>query len=87
MLEILTIWHWRIVVQRVAFYKEKVLSMKLADLRGKFKKASKIVQTSSVVVYPDPLSPAPSTSSTMRTPENTEEDPDDLNQQMKEISR
>jgi len=35
----------------------------------------------------DPLSPTPSTSSAMRTPENTEEDSDDLNQQMKEISR
>jgi len=50
----------------------------MADLRDKFKKASKIVQTSSVVVCPDPLSSAPSTSSAMRTPENTEEDPDDL---------
>ena len=52
--------------------------MKLTDLRDKFKKASKIVQTPSVVVCPDPLSPTPSTSSAMRTPENTEEDPDDL---------
>ena len=29
------------------------------------------------VVIPDPLSPTPSTSSDMRTPENTEKDPDD----------
>jgi hypothetical protein len=67
----------RRVVPRVAFYK-KVLSMKLADLRDKFKKASKTVQTSFVVVCPNPLSPTPSISSAMRTPENTEEDPDDL---------
>jgi len=52
--------------------------VKLADLRDKFKKASKIVQTSSVVVCPDHLSPTPSTSSAVRTPENTEWDPDDL---------
>jgi len=38
-------------------------------------------------LHSDPLSPTPSPSSAMRTPENTEEDPDDLNQQMKEISR
>ena len=29
--------------------------------------------TSTVVVIPDPISPAPSTSSTMKTPENTED--------------
>jgi hypothetical protein len=28
------------------------------------------------VVSPDPLSPAPSTSSAMKTPENTKEDPE-----------
>jgi len=38
-------------------------------------------------LHSDPLSPTLSTSSVMRTPENTEEDPDDLNQQMKEISK
>jgi hypothetical protein len=52
--------------------------LKLTDIRDEFKKASKIVQMSPVVVCPDRLSPSPSTSSAMRTPKNTEEDPDDL---------
>ena len=47
-------------------------------LKDKFKKTSKIVQTSSTVVCPDLLAPTPSTSSAMRTPENTEQDRDDL---------
>jgi hypothetical protein len=34
------------------------------------------VCTSTIVVHPDLLSPTPSTSSAMKTPENTEEDPD-----------
>ena len=34
--------------------------------------------TSTVAVSPDHLSPAPSTSSSFRTPEHTEKDPDDL---------
>jgi hypothetical protein len=33
--------------------------------------------TLTVVVFPNPLSPAPLTSSAMKTPENTEEDTDD----------
>jgi hypothetical protein len=41
-----------------------------------FKKASKSVCTSVVVVSPDPLFPTASTSAS-KTPENTEEDPDD----------
>jgi hypothetical protein len=43
--------------------------MKQADLRNMFKKASKCVCTSTVVVSPDPLSPTPSTSSTTKTQE------------------
>jgi hypothetical protein len=38
-----------------------------------FKKSSKSVCTSTIVVFPDPLSPTPSTSSAKKT----EEDPDD----------
>jgi len=39
-------------------------------------------------VYPDPLSPTPSTSSALNTPEITEEDPAmTLNQQRKEMSK
>jgi hypothetical protein len=41
-----------------------------------FKKASKIVCTSNVVVYPDLLSPTPSTSSAMKL-RNRHENPDD----------
>jgi hypothetical protein len=55
----------------------KASSMKQADLRDMFKKVSKSVCTSTVVVCPDPLLPTPSTSSAMKTPENTEEDRDD----------
>jgi hypothetical protein len=40
-----------------------------------FKKASKGVYTSTNVVSPAPSSPTPSTSSVMKTPENTDEDP------------
>jgi hypothetical protein len=42
-----------------------------------FKKASKSVCRSTVVVRSNSLSPIPSISSTVKTPENTEEDPDD----------
>ena len=35
------------------------------------------VPTSTDVVPPDPMSPTPSNSSAMKTPENTDEDPDD----------
>ena len=51
--------------------------MKQTDVKDMFKKASKHVCTSTIVVCPDPLSPTPSKSSMMKTPENTEEDPDD----------
>ena len=51
--------------------------MTQADLRDTFKKASQEC-TSTVLVYPNPLSPAPSASSAMKNPENTEEDSDDL---------
>jgi hypothetical protein len=61
--------------------------MKQAYLRDMFKKVSKSVCISTVVVSPDPLSPTPSTSSAMKTPENREEDPTPLNQQLKEISK
>jgi hypothetical protein len=41
-----------------------------------FKVASRSICTSTVAVSPDPLSPTPSTFSAIKTPENTEEDPD-----------
>jgi hypothetical protein len=54
--------------------------MKQADIRDMFKKASKSVCTSTIVVSPDPLSPTPSNSSATKTPENTKEDPDNPEQ-------
>jgi hypothetical protein len=51
--------------------------VKQADLKEMFKKASKSVCISTVVLSPDPLSPASSTSSAVKTPESTEEDSDD----------
>jgi hypothetical protein len=45
-----------------------------------FKNASKSVCMPTVMVSPDPLSPTPSTSSPVTTPENTEEDSNDPEQ-------
>jgi hypothetical protein len=47
--------------------------MKQAHLKDLFRKCLKSV-CSSTVVSPDPLSPTPSTSSALKTPENIEED-------------
>jgi hypothetical protein len=44
-----------------------------ADLRGTFKEASKSASTSPIVVAPTSTFPA------IKTPENTEDDPDDPN--------
>jgi hypothetical protein len=46
------------------------------DLRDMFRHASKIIYMSTVVVSADPWFPTPSSSSALKTPENTEEDPD-----------
>ena len=51
--------------------------MEQADLRDMFTKASRCASTSTIVLSLDPLSPAPSTNSVMKTAENTEEDPCD----------
>jgi len=58
------------------FYKKKAASMKWADL-GMFRKAAKNVCTSTIAVPSDLLSPTPSTSSAMKTTENTKESPCD----------
>ena len=50
--------------------------MKQEDL-GSSPKASKSVFTVTILVSPDHLSPTPSTSPAMKTPENTEDEPDD----------
>jgi len=51
--------------------------MKWADIREMITMASKSVCTSTVVVYPNNLSPTPSTSAAIKTPGNTEVDPDE----------
>ena len=51
-----------------------------------FEKSSKSVSMLTVV-SPDPPSHTALTSSAMKTPENIEEDPDVLEQQIKEISK
>jgi hypothetical protein len=48
-------------------------TMKRAYLRDMFKKACRSVCTSTIVVFPDPFSATVSTSSAMKTPENTYE--------------
>ena len=57
-------------------HEENTLSVKQAYLWYMFKNTSKSVRTLTIVVLPDLLSPTPSTSLTLKTPENTEEDPD-----------
>jgi hypothetical protein len=62
--------------QSFVFYQKKASSLQLADVWDKFKKASKRVCTSTIVVSTDPLSPIPSTFSAMKTPDNTEDPAD-----------
>jgi hypothetical protein len=80
-LEILIIWHLRRVFPRpeVTLFITKSFLSEL-DLGDMFRQASKIIYTLTVVVSPDPMSPAPSSSSALKTPESTEEDPDGDNQ-------
>jgi len=55
----------------------KASSIKQADCRDIFKKASKCVHMSTTVVSPDHLFPTPSTYAALKTPENTDGEPDD----------
>jgi len=52
-------------------------SLKQAYFRDMFEKAYKSICTPTVVAHPDILSPTPTTSSVMKTPENREQNPDD----------
>jgi hypothetical protein len=52
------------------FTKKKVSSMKEADIKEMFKEASKSISISTNTVFPDPLSPTPSTCLDVKTPEN-----------------
>jgi hypothetical protein len=77
--EIVIIWHLRRAVPRpkVLLFTRKQSFINETDLGGMLKKASKSVCTSNIVLSPDPVSPTPSTSSTMKTPENTDKDSSD----------
>lgn len=57
--------------------------MKQADFSNMFREASKCVCILTIVVFPEPLFPTPSTSSATRTPENAQEDPDYPDQQIR----
>jgi len=60
--------------------------MNQADLWDIFKKASKSACTPTTAVFPDHLSPTPSTSLGMEIPGNMQDTLITLNQQMMEIS-
>jgi hypothetical protein len=74
MLEIMILWHLKRAVPRpkvmLFMTKKKPVSLKQADLRDMFKKTSKSVCTSTVLVSPDPMF-------LTTTQENTKEDLDD----------
>jgi hypothetical protein len=75
-LALLIICHVRKVVHN-AFNQKRASSMKQTYLGDKLKNATNITCTSIVVLRPDPLSPTPSASSSLKAPEKTEVDPDD----------
>jgi hypothetical protein len=77
--DILIIGHLIVIprLEVLLFNQEKASSVKETDLRDMFKKATKSGCTSTVVLYPDPLSLTVSPSSATKTPVDTEEDPDD----------
>jgi hypothetical protein len=72
--EILIIQHLRSIVPKpeVLLFTRKIFINKRNRSQGHVQKGLQSVCTSTVAV-----SPTPSTSSAMKTPENTEEDPDD----------
>jgi hypothetical protein len=71
---------WHLIIQQLsspktrcfAFYQIKASSPKQVNITDMFKKTINNVCTSTVTICPDPLPPTPSTSSAMRTPENTQ---------------
>jgi hypothetical protein len=64
----------RLEIPNSAFYQKEALTVKRADLRDTFTKTHKTVCASTIVVSPVSLSPTLSSSSGMKTPENTEKD-------------
>jgi hypothetical protein len=87
-LKILIILHLKRVVQRppVLLSTRKKLHQRKKHISGTCSKRPPNVGTSTIVVPPDPLSSTPPTFSATKTPENTQKDPNDPNQQMKETS-
>ena len=84
-LEILITQHLRRIVKTggFAFCQEKASSMKQADLGDMFKEVQRGLQEYLHINHCGislPLSPASSTSSTMRSPEHTVEEPDEPEQ-------
>ena len=77
--EMLIIWHLGKVVQRpeVLLFSRKSSISETDRSQDYIQKASKSVCTSTVMVPPDPLSPTPSTSSAVKTQEDTTEDLND----------
>jgi hypothetical protein len=61
----------------VLFIRKKALSVKETDLGDMFKKTTKSAFTLAVVLPPDSLFPTPYTSSPLKSPENTGEEPDE----------
>jgi hypothetical protein len=82
-LEILIIQHLRRVILGP---EKKASSVKRDDLSNILKKPYRCVCRSTAVGSHDLFSPTPSTSSAMKTPENTEGELTTLNQQMEDIS-
>jgi hypothetical protein len=68
-----------------AFYQQKASSVTQAGFRDIQKGLQECMST--VVVFPDPLTPTPSVSWAMMTPENTEEGPHDLELAGENISK
>jgi len=78
--EILINWHLKRAVPTPKvwlFTRKRASSTEQADLRNMFKKASNTICRLTVLVSPNPLSSTPSTSSTMKTQENTKGKHDD----------
>lgn len=74
----------------VLLFTKKVTSLKQAGLRDMFKMAFKSFWASTVAISPNTLSPTPSTSSVVKTPEDQKTQKRilmTLNQQLKDMSK
>jgi hypothetical protein len=73
-----------LVIWKSLLFTRIIFILEETDLRQMFEKSSKSISTLTVI-SPDAPSHTSVTSSAMKTPENTEEDPNDLEQRIKEI--